>query len=202
MIRLSLCLLALVAAATAPAQVEHCQVEDVSGGPDTPAPLITDWQWAQTFTCQAGGILSRLDVEYSSMNAPVGTVRLELRAVSDDLPDETANGLLAGVDVAVGNAPGVRVARLDLLEADIHVDVGDQLAVTMTATTDGYDVFAAPRWYGWTAGDYAGGLAYYRAEGLDWMPQEAIDLSFACWADCATPIAAASWSAVKARFSR
>ncbi|MEZ4387315.1 MAG: hypothetical protein R3D98_06995 [Candidatus Krumholzibacteriia bacterium] len=190
----------LALAVSAPALADDCLDQQVAGGTDTPAPLISGWQWAQTFTCEAGGELSRLEVEYDAGGTPPGTVSLQLRSTVDGHPDSGEAALLATVDLPIVAGPGVQTLALDLGAAGVIVYPGDVLAAVLVTETPGYDVFTCARWRGYQSDAYAGGQAFYKASVLDWVAQETVDLTVSCYLDCATPVAGRSWSAVKGLF--
>ncbi len=198
--RLLLVILAVAVAAPALAQRDDCLDQQVMGGTDALGPLITDWQWAQTFTCEAGGELSLLEVEYDADGSPPGTVTLQLRSTVDGIPDSGAAALLAEVDLAIESAGGVQTLALDLAAAGVVVYPGDLLAAVLVTGSPGYDIFTAARWLGHESDPYAGGRALYKASVLDWVAQDGIDLNVSCYLDCATPVAGRSWSAVKGLF--
>jgi len=202
MFRIAALLLAVSLAVPALAQVEHCLDQQIVGGPDAPAPLITGWQWAQTFTCEAGGVLSRIEAEVDASATTSGTVTLQLRSTVSLHPDSGDAALLASADLLIDGGAGVQSLVLDLVGSDVVVYPGDVLSLVLVSDTAGYDVFTAPRWQGFETAAYDGGGAYYRVPLLDWVAQDHMDLHLGVYLDCATPTETESWSAVKALFGR
>jgi hypothetical protein len=182
------------------AAAEDCLDQQFASGVDDEGPLVTSWEWAQTFTCEAGGELSKIEADFTWLGIPADVLTLELRTLVGEQPAEGAAALLASADVPLIAAPGTQTAVLDLTGLAITVETGERYALVLKAENPEYDIFNCAYWQGDGAGGYSGGRAFYRTPGFDWFAQGDADLVFRTYLDCATPVESVSWSALRSQF--
>lgn len=164
--------------------------------------IFTTSATAQTFTVGASGILSLIDLELRRSEGLVGDdLSFALRNTSSGIPNAIDAESLFTTTISLASIPTtafpdpVAVTTIDLSSANIQVNVGDVLAISLI----GGGPSGGPPWVLWdedktNGGLYSGGEAFFRgAAETPWVPfPNPGDKGFRTWVT-PVPIPATVW---------